>query len=80
MSVAVFLLKLVLPYPEELNILVRAGWMVLPIGTGGAVYGFATWMAKCGEWEWLREVFARKVHPEIDGRKEDDENTGGGKR
>jgi putative peptidoglycan lipid II flippase len=80
MSAAVFLLKLVLPYPLELNIVVRAGWMALPVGAGGAVYGFATWMAKCGEWEWLREVFSRKVHPETDGRKEDDEKTGGGKR
>jgi len=78
MSVVVFVLKLVLPYPQEMNILVRVGWMVLPVGAGGAVYGFATWMAKCGEWEWLREVFSRKVHPEADRRKEDDENTGGG--
>ncbi|MFP4482674.1 MAG: murein biosynthesis integral membrane protein MurJ [Thermovirgaceae bacterium] len=67
MVAAVGMLKVVLPYPEEMNILARSGWMCLPIALGGIVYGAVTWKAGCGEWEWLREVFTRKVHREEDG-------------
>jgi hypothetical protein len=59
MTATVWMLKIVLPYPEEMNILVRIGWMCLPIALGGFVYAVVTWKAGCGEWEWVREVFTR---------------------
>jgi putative peptidoglycan lipid II flippase len=59
MAATVWMLKIVLPYPEEMNILVRIGWMCLPIALGGFVYAVVTWKAGCGEWEWVREVFTR---------------------
>ncbi len=70
MVAVVWVLKVVLPYPEKMNILFRAGWICLPIALGAVVYAAVTWKAGCGEWDWLREVFTRKVLGE-----DNDENT-----
>lgn len=72
MSAAVLALKIVLPYPVQTNILLRGGWMLLPVCAGAAVYGAVTWVGGSGEWEWIREIFMKKALPDRDPEEKED--------
>lgn len=49
------------PYPMDSSLSVRSGWLFLVFLAGISSYGIATYLLRCGEWEWIKGALKSKT-------------------
>ncbi len=60
MMISLLMLRLLMPYPQEAKLLVRAAWLGFAMVSAAAVYTVSTLLLHCPEWQWIKDALKRK--------------------
>ena len=60
MMVALYGIKMNLPYPLSGSVGIRALWLTGMVVVGISVYSIATALFRCSEWQWIKDALGKK--------------------